>query len=121
MSAQQQFDTRRDSPAPAELTGAAPQPSANAAPDDNAVMPIGIVLEIAGSSSQIALDLQRLNECADDSDPSIALAGQVGSQVKIRVGDAGCWPMCARRRRTGATRMESSPASTSWAKAMRND
>ena len=87
MSAQQQFDTRRDSPAPAELAGAATQPSANAAPDDNAVMPIGIVLEIAGSSSQIALDLQRLNECADDSDPSIALAGQVGSQVKIRVGE----------------------------------
>ncbi|MFM5916230.1 MAG: ATP-binding protein [Novosphingobium sp.] len=53
---------------------------------DNAREPIGIVLEIAGSGSAIALDLQRLQECAGDSDPSIALAGQVGSQVKIRVG-----------------------------------
>jgi uncharacterized protein len=53
---------------------------------DNAREPIGIVLEIAGSGSQIALDLQRLQECATDADPSIALSGQVGSQVKIRVG-----------------------------------
>ena len=52
----------------------------------NASEPIGIVLEIAGSGSQIALDLQRLQECSDDSDPSVALAGQVGSQIKIRVG-----------------------------------
>src|SRR5690606_3531991 len=40
--------------------------------------------EIAGSGSQIALDLQRLNDCMADPDPSIALAGQVGSQVKIK-------------------------------------
>ncbi|MBN8500863.1 MAG: ATPase, partial [Sphingomonadales bacterium] len=53
---------------------------------DNARDPIGIVLEIAGSGSAIALDLQRLQECSGDTDPSIALAGQVGSQVKIRVG-----------------------------------
>lgn len=55
---------------------------------DNARLPIGVVLEISGSGSQIALDLQRLNECMRDADPSIALAGQVGSQIKIRVGDA---------------------------------
>ena len=53
---------------------------------ENAQEPIGIVLEIAGSGSQIALDLQRLTECSADKDPSVALAGQVGSQVKIRVG-----------------------------------
>jgi len=53
---------------------------------ENAREPIGIVLEIAGAGSQIALDLQRLNECNVDGDPSVALAGQVGSQVKIRVG-----------------------------------
>ena len=53
---------------------------------DNAREPIGIVLEIAGSSSQIALDLTRLQECSADNDPSISLAGQVGSQIKIRVG-----------------------------------
>ncbi len=55
---------------------------------DNARLPIGVVLEISGSGSQIALDLQRLNECMADADPSIALAGQVGSQIKIRVGDS---------------------------------
>ncbi len=61
--------------------------NAEAAPDfDNAREPIGIVLEIAGSGSAIALDLQRLQECSGDSDPSVALAGQVGSQIKIRVG-----------------------------------
>ncbi|MCW1403840.1 DUF87 domain-containing protein [Novosphingobium sp. MW5] len=53
---------------------------------DNALEPIGIIQEIAGSSSSIALDLTRLQECSEDHDPSIALAGQVGSQIKIRVG-----------------------------------
>ena len=54
----------------------------------NASEPIGVVLDVGGSGSQIAFDLQRLTECAADADPSIALAGQVGSQVKIRVGNA---------------------------------
>jgi hypothetical protein len=68
----------------------APAPAAKrtAAPVDNAMQPIGVVLEIAGSGSQIALDLERLNQCMGDEDPSIALAGQVGSQVKIRVGNS---------------------------------
>src|SRR5690606_23805489 len=51
---------------------------------ENATQPIGIVIEIAGSGSQIALDVQRLNECMTDQDPSIALAGQVGSQIKVK-------------------------------------
>ncbi len=54
----------------------------------NASMPIGVVLEISGAGSQVAFDLERLNECMSDADPSIGLAGQVGSQIKIRVGDA---------------------------------
>ncbi len=58
------------------------------APADNADQPIGVVLEIAGSGSQIALDMQRLNDCMEDEDPSIALAGQVGSQIKIKVGNS---------------------------------
>ncbi len=53
----------------------------------NALDPIGMVIEIAGSGSRIALDLGRLEECATDGDPSVALAGQVGSQIKIRVGN----------------------------------
>ena len=52
----------------------------------NANDPIGMVLQISGSGSQIALDLTRLEDCMGDSDPSIALSGQVGSQIKIRVG-----------------------------------
>ncbi len=64
-----------------------PAPTAQQAPvQQNALDPIGIVLEISGAGSRIAIDLQRLTECNADPDPSIALAGQVGSQVKIRVG-----------------------------------
>lgn len=72
----------------------APQRAA-ATVSENASQPIGVVLEIAGSSSQIALDLERLNECAEDADPSIALAGQVGSQIKIRV--PGGWLLASVR------------------------
>src|SRR6187551_2244270 len=74
---------------PAEEPGAVAvnRAPAKAQSFDNAGQPLGIVLEIAGSGSQIALDLQRLNECMDDADPSIALAGQVGSQVKIKTPD----------------------------------
>ena len=58
----------------------------NAPAIDCSMEPIGIVLEIAGAGSQIAIDLNRLTDCAGSDDPSVALAGQVGSQVKIRVG-----------------------------------
>ena len=68
--------------------GAAQPAGAGQQEVDNARLPIGVVLEISGAGSQIALDLQRLTECTGDDDPSIALAGQVGSQIKIRVGDA---------------------------------
>jgi hypothetical protein len=61
--------------------------SPTAPPVDQAVRPIGIVLEINGSGSQVAIDLQRLTECAKSSDPAVALAGQVGNQIKIQVGD----------------------------------
>jgi len=66
----------------AELGG-----SGDIAPIDNAREPIGVVLEIGGAGSQIAFDLQRLTECSTDADPSVGLAGQVGSQVKVRVGN----------------------------------
>jgi len=52
----------------------------------NSQTPIGVVLEIAGSGSMVAFDRQRLEECGTDLDPSVALSGQVGSQIKIRVG-----------------------------------
>ena len=68
-----QFQPARPEQVPPE---ARPAPAAsNQEPvSDNAAHPIGVVLEIAGSGSMIALDLQRLNECMEDEDPSIALA-----------------------------------------------
>ena len=83
--------------APPRPSGLAPQrepanaveaPAEEEPVSENATQPIGVVLEIAGSGSMIAIDLQRLNECTQDDDPSIAMAGQVGSQVKIRVGNS---------------------------------
>lgn len=50
--------------------------------------PIGVVVEVAGAGSRIMLDVPRLQECARDRDPCIALSGQVGCQVKVRTGDA---------------------------------
>ncbi|KPF71950.1 ATPase [Blastomonas sp. AAP25] len=47
---------------------------------------IGEVVEIAGSSSQVLLDASRLATLTDHNDPSVSMAGQVGSQVKIRMG-----------------------------------
>ncbi|WOE75582.1 ATP-binding protein [Alterisphingorhabdus coralli] len=48
---------------------------------------IGEVIEINGSGSQVLIDSSRLEALTDDPDPSISMAGQVGSQVKIRLGN----------------------------------
>ena len=48
---------------------------------------IGEVLEIAGSASQIVMDAESLTTLGKHSDQTVSMAGQVGSQVKIRVGD----------------------------------
>ena len=50
---------------------------------------IGGVIEIAGSGSQIRMDAATLTALQSHSDPSVAMSGQVGSQVKMIVGD--CW------------------------------
>jgi DNA helicase HerA-like ATPase len=55
-------------------------------PVDGMTRGIGVVLEIAGSSSQIVLDAQALAALSQSSDPVVASAGQVGGQVKMRVG-----------------------------------
>lgn len=47
---------------------------------------MGMVFQIAGSSSQLIIDAARIATLAHDPDPSLAMAGQVGSQVKMRVG-----------------------------------
>lgn len=52
----------------------------------NAAQPIGILLEIAGAEGLVALDLERLGECAGDTDPAVAQSGLVGSQIRIISG-----------------------------------
>ena len=49
------------------------------------VPPIGRVLEIAGSGSRIWMDFERLQMLLTHADPSVAMSGQVGSQVKMMV------------------------------------
>jgi hypothetical protein len=48
---------------------------------------IGFVMEIAGSGSQLTFDASILSKLMSHGDPSIAMAGQVGSQIKIRIGN----------------------------------
>ncbi|HVL78186.1 MAG TPA: DUF87 domain-containing protein [Sphingomicrobium sp.] len=62
-------------PAPAPIAGSLP--------------PLGQVVEIAGSGSQIRVDAAILATMQNHSDPAVAMSGQVGSQVKMVVGD--CW------------------------------
>ena len=50
---------------------------------------IGMVYEIAGSSSVVMLDPAALDVTMADPDPVVAAAGSVGSQIKLRVG--GTW------------------------------
>jgi hypothetical protein len=48
---------------------------------------IGDVVEIAGSGSQIRMDAAALGAIQSHADPSVAMSGQVGSQVKMIVGN----------------------------------
>jgi hypothetical protein len=65
---------------------AEPAPVKSAAPSDLGA--IGDVVEIAGSGSQIRMNAAALSALQSHSDPSVAMSGQVGSQVKMVVGDA---------------------------------
>ena len=53
-----------------------------------AMAAIGRVLEIAGSGSQIVLDAATIASLQSHRDPSVAMSGQVGSQIKTVVGNA---------------------------------
>ena len=50
--------------------------------------PIGFVAEIAGSRSEVVFDVAALDALAGHDDPVVATAGQVGGQLKVRVGNA---------------------------------
>ena len=49
---------------------------------------LGVVVAIAGSASRVLLDRAAIAVAGDDPDPAIACAGQVGGQLKMRVGAA---------------------------------
>ncbi|MFL6731929.1 MAG: ATP-binding protein, partial [Sphingomicrobium sp.] len=51
-----------------------------------ALAPMGKVVEIAGSGSQIVLDAATVATLQSHKDPSVAMSGQVGSQIKTVVG-----------------------------------
>ena len=44
---------------------------------------IGQIIEVGGSGALVEILGRRLTELATDNDPSIAMSGQVGSQIKI--------------------------------------
>jgi uncharacterized protein len=72
------------------LTKFQPAPQSVVVPQTNAPSqarqgPIGRVIEVSGSGASVELDGRRLKELAGDADPSIALSGQVGSQIKIEL------------------------------------
>ncbi len=97
------------------FSGALPAPDADVprlgpSPDRSVAAlvrePIGMVREIAGSGSMIALDRAALAICAASTDGSVAQAGQVGSLVKVRVG--GYWLLVSIRTQKQAAGDDSS-------------
>lgn len=48
--------------------------------------PIGSVTEIAGSGGLLSLDLSIIESLMESHDPALSRAGQIGAQVKLRVG-----------------------------------
>ncbi|UVO52508.1 DUF87 domain-containing protein [Sphingomonas sp. SUN019] len=53
-----------------------------------AIEAIGFVIEVSGSSSKVMFDMAALSLLAEHPDPVIATGGQVGGQIKVRVGAA---------------------------------
>lgn len=92
ISAHRQFPNDRvgdpDEPVAVAPVMASPTVTAADGPSINAALHhIGFVMEIAGSGSRVTLDAGILASLMSHSDPSIAMSGQVGSQIKIRVGN----------------------------------
>jgi DNA helicase HerA-like ATPase len=62
------------------------QPAAAAKAKSFEGVEIGKVFEVSGSGARIQLDATTLRRLGGDEDPSISVAGQVGSQIKMKVG-----------------------------------
>lgn len=67
--------TEEAAPAPAKSSG-------------TGLAAVGQVVEIAGSGSQIRMNAAAIGALQSHGDPSVAMSGQVGSQVKMVVGNA---------------------------------
>ena len=63
-------------------------PAAPTKPAGPAPGAIGTVVEIAGSGSQIRMDAATVAALQSHADPSVAMSGQVGSQIKTVVGNS---------------------------------
>ncbi len=73
----------RTIPLPAEEGTAASAPGFASQPESGPQW-IGRVFAISGSSATIEFDSARLHALANDPDPSVAMSGQVGSQVRLQ-------------------------------------
>lgn len=70
-------------PAPAEST----VPVAQQVTSSARLAPIGRVTEISGGGARVQMEGKRLREIGIDPDPSVALSGQVGSQIKLEASN----------------------------------
>ncbi|WP_221794208.1 ATP-binding protein [Aquisediminimonas sediminicola] len=63
--------------------GFAPQP-----PENSALLTLGHIYEVSGASAQAVLDSAMVHQLSEHQDPCIAMAGQIGGFVKIKVANA---------------------------------
>lgn len=71
---------------PGAQASAAALRQASARPEP-ATGPVGVVFQISGGSSQVLIDLSIIEKLSGHSDPCLAMTGQVGSQVKMKLGE----------------------------------
>ncbi len=84
MAGFQGFQAAMPDTAPAQPM-AIPRPSEPSQAQGFNTFQIGRVLDIAGSSSRLILDKSQIGQMADQKDACLAMCGQVGSLVKIKV------------------------------------
>ena len=70
------------------FTEEAPTAGARAVTSGGSLPIVGQVMEIAGSGSQIRMDPATLATIQTHSDPAVSMSGQVGSQIKMAVGNS---------------------------------
>lgn len=68
------------------MHGTAPGAPAGEMPARASLRPIGAVFAVNGSASQVVIEIAAADAFANHADPTMASAGQVGSQLKMRVG-----------------------------------